>query len=346
MVRVAGKLRVAIGQFSRLTEEMARFAKQLGFNSVQLNTPDLPGDDCWAVEDLLDLRNRCESYGLRLEAIENVPIRFMHKIMLGLEGRDEQIRNYRRLIRNIGKAGIPIFGHHFMPDGTWRTSYTHPLRGSARGMAFDLDRVRVNELDRTGNLVIARDPAHERLLSELVQKPIEAEQMWENYAYFIKAVLPEAEEAGVKLALHPADPPVEKIGGISRIFITVDDFKRAMEIADSDAWGINFCLGTFSSMAGGAANIYQAIEEFGPKGKIFCVHFRSVQGTVPRFNETFLGEGSFKPAEALKALKRAGFDGFMIDDHVPWIDDDTEWGHRSHAHQSGYLQGLIDALEE
>ncbi|MBP1993116.1 mannonate dehydratase [Paenibacillus eucommiae] len=342
---MTGKLRVALGQFSTVSDEQAKFAKQLGFDSIQLNTPALPGENCWEYDDLLQLRQRCEAYGLTLEAIENVPMSFMYKIMLGLDGRDEQIRNYQTIIRNMGKAGIPILGHHFMADGTWRTSYTVPLRGGASGMGFDLDKVHVEETNRQGNLVIARDP-YNNVLDSIVKSPISEEEMWANYTYFIKAVVPVAEEAGVKLALHPDDPPVPRVGGISRLFWNAEHLQRAMHIADSDAWGLDLCLGTSSSMIGGVDTVYHMIDYFGSRGKIVYVHFRDVQGTVPRFNECFLGDGNLNPVEAMKALKKVGFDGFMIDDHVPWTDYDSPWGHRSHAHQSGYLQGIIAALEE
>lgn len=337
------RLRVALGQFSRLTEDQAKYASQLGFTSIQLNTPALPENE-WNYENLLALKNRCSLYGLTLEAIENVPISFMYKIMLGLEGRDEQILHYQSIIRHMGRAGIPVLGHHFMPDGTWRTSYSVPLRGGARGMGFDLNQVIVEEPDRAGNLVIARDPDYERLLLSVVKEPISEEQMWDHYEYFIKAVLPVAEESGVKLALHPDDPPVPKVGGISRLFYKPDNLKRAMDIANSDAWGLNLCLGTISSMEGGAGSVYEMIRFFGPKGKIFYVHFRDVMGTVPSFHECFLGDGNFDPVDVMKELKKSGFGGFLIDDHVPWIDRDTDWGHTSRAHQSGFLQGIVAAI--
>lgn len=342
-----GRMRVAIGQISELSDQNMKFAKQLGMNSVQLNTPALPiANGYWEYEDLLALRHKCEDNGLALEAIENVPLGQSYKIMLGLDGRDEQIANYQTTIRHMGKAGIPMLGHHFMPDGTWRTSYTVPLRGGARAMGFDLDLVHVDRPDRSGNLVIARDPAYDKLLTQAASRGITSEEMWRNYTYFIQAVVPVAEEAGVKLALHPDDPPVEMVGGMARLFWSIDGFKRAMEIANSEAWGLDLCLGTCSSMRGGAAAVAEFIDYFGPLGKIFYVHFRDVQGTVPKFNECFIGEGNFKPGAVLKALRKVGFAGIMIDDHVPFVDDDAGWGYRSHAHQSGYLQGMIDAMYE
>jgi mannonate dehydratase len=112
---MAETMRVAVGQFSELSHEQLSFARQLGAGGVQLNTPILPGEKRWELDDLLWLRRRCESYGLRLEAIENTPISFYDRAMLGLPGRDEQIEHYQATIRNLGAADIPILGYHWMP---------------------------------------------------------------------------------------------------------------------------------------------------------------------------------------------------------------------------------------
>src|SRR5579859_528099 len=116
------RMRVAVGQVSELTEEILTFARQVGVSGIQVNTPKLPGAQRWELDDLVALRQRCESHGLRLEAIENVPLHFYDKAMLGLPGRDEQIEHYQTTIRNVGRAGIPILGYHFMPNSVWRTS--------------------------------------------------------------------------------------------------------------------------------------------------------------------------------------------------------------------------------
>jgi mannonate dehydratase len=169
--------------------------------------------------------------------------------------------------------------------------------------------------------------------------------MWENYAYFLGAVLPVAERAGVRLALHPDDPPVPSLAGVARIFVSVENFKRAYEMAGgSPAWGLDLCLGCCSEMPGGAANVREMIEYFGPKGRIFYVHFRDVKGTVPRFAECFIGEGNYDAAATMRLLKRNGFTGFLLDDHVPHVVDDTPWGHRGRAHAIGYMQGLLDMI--
>jgi len=133
-------IRVAIGQFNELSHERLTFAQQIGASGVLLNTPVLPGDQRWETHDLQWLRRRCDHYGLRLEALENVPNSFFDRAMLGLDGRDEQIANYQATIRNMGEAGIPILGYHWMPNGVWRTPNVKG-RGGAIATAFDMAQI-------------------------------------------------------------------------------------------------------------------------------------------------------------------------------------------------------------
>lgn len=341
-------MRVALGQFNEMTEEKLRFAEQLGVGSVQMNLlrSSIPGDAMWEFEDLARLSELASSHGLRLEAIENVPVYFYDKVMLGLPGRDEQLESYRQTIRNVGRAGIPILGHHFMPNSVWRTPPAEG-RGGARVTSFDARRVDgevvAAQLERTAQ---GRTDVLERL-QQARDEPISAERMWSNYAYFLDAVLPVAEEAGVRLALHPDDPPVEELGGVARLFRNVEGFKRAETLAKgSPAWGLDLCLGCCSEMPGGAANVRAMIEHFGPRGRIFYVHFRDVKGSVPAFDECFIGEGNYDAASVMRLLRRHGFTGFLLDDHVPHMVDDTDWNHRGRAHAIGYMQGLLDMLDQ
>ncbi len=336
-------IRIGVGQFNELTDEKLRFAAQLGVEGVQMNTPKLPGETKWEEKDLRALVDKTREYGMVLEAIENVPVHFYDKVMLGQPGRDEQIENYCDTVRAVGAASIPVLGYHFMPNSVWRTDRMAPGRGGAGCTQFDLAEVE----KRSG-----RDALLEFLPTGLGHQSamplyeganvVTAEQMWANYAYFIDAVLPVAEAAGVKLALHPDDPPVPMLGGVARLFWSPDGFKRAWELSKgSPAWGLDLCLGCCSEMAGGKANVREMIEFFGPKGRIFYVHFRDVQGTVPFFTECFLGEGNYDPAEVMTLLRKNGFTGFLLDDHVPHMDGDTDWNHRGRAHAIGYMQGLL-----
>ena len=322
---MADKMRVALGQMRELAEPELLFAKQLGIADVQINQVGgscLPGDKRWEFRDLLLLRQRAEDYGVRLAAIENVPTPFYDKAMLGLPGRDEQIENYQATIRNMGKAGVPVLGFHWVPNSVWRTSQTTEDRGGARVTSFDYEPVKDAPL------------THGRVFTE--------DEMWANFTYFIKAVVPVAEEAGVKLALHPDDPPVPTLGGIARIMRSFEAFQKALEIVDSPAFGLDFCQGTWSEMGPG---VLEAIRYFGSHGKIIYVHFRAVKGHVPRFQETFLNTGNVNALAAMQVYKEVGFTGFFLDDHVPHIVGDSPWGHRARAHAIGYMQALIDAVE-
>lgn len=340
-------IRLALGHLEGFDDTVATFAQQLGLTSVQFHTPsDLRGErGHWDVDELVDLRERCERAGLVVEGIENVPFAHWDKVLLGKPGRDEQLENYRTTIRNMARAGIRVLGHHFLPTYVWRTDLRARGRGGALVTAYDGDRV------GEGNALAGYKLAPGRPFDE----PIDADQMWDSYRVFLEAVLPVAEEVGVRLALHPDDPPTDvPLGGVARIMSSPEGLERAHEVsAGSPAWGLDLCLGTVSEMAG-AASVNRVIDYFGPKGRIFYVHFRDVQGVVPRFQESFLGEGNYDPAAVIRRLVRVGFDGFIIDDHVPaMIGDEDTWADtasasycsRGRAHAIGYLQGLLNALD-
>ncbi|MGC9348506.1 MAG: mannonate dehydratase [Anaerolineae bacterium] len=316
-------MRLAVGQIRELTEEILLYTRQLGVTDIQMNTPDLPGETHWDFMHLLHLRTRAEDAGLRLIALENVPVSFYDKAMLGLPGRDAQIEAMATTIRNMGRAGIPILGYHWMPNGVWRTSRTTRGRGGAYVTSFDMSLVEDAPL------------THGRVYTH--------EEMWDNWEYYIRALLPVAEEAGVKLALHPDDPPVDSLGGVARIFGSFEGFKRAMEVSDSPMHGLDFCHGCWSEMGPG---VLEAIRYFGARDKILYVHFRDVQGTVPRFQECFVGEGNSDLFEVMRTLKEVGFTGFLLPDHVPHIAGDSPWGHRAWAHAIGYIQAMLEAVEK
>ena len=336
-------IRVAVGQFNELTDEKLRFAAQIGVGGIQLNTPLLPGDAKWEQADLRALVERTQAHGLVLEAIENVPVHFYDKAMLGLPGRDEQIENYQATLRAVGRAGIPVLGYHFMPNSVWRTDRMAPGRGGAGCTQFEMAVVDASGGPEGWHRFLPENLGRQSAMP-LYQgdSVLDEERMFANYAYFINAVLPVAEAEGVRMALHPDDPPVPSLGGVARIFREPEGFKRAWALnPGSPAWGLDLCLGCCSEMPGGQANVREMIEFFGPKGRIFYVHFRDVKGTVPEFTECFIGEGNFDPAEAMALLIRNGFDGFLLDDHVPHMDGDTSWNHRGRAHAIGYMQGLL-----
>ncbi|MDF1513668.1 MAG: mannonate dehydratase [Anaerolineae bacterium] len=317
------KMRLALGQFNEVTEDKLLFAKQLGVEDIQLNTPKLPGDSQWEFMDLLRLRTRIEDAGLRLIALENVPVSFYIKIMLNQPGADEQLEHMANTIRHMGKAGIPILGYHWLPNSVWRTSSTTPARGGARVTSFDMALVENAPL------------THGRVYT--------ADEMWANWETYITTLLPVAEEAGVTLALHPDDPPVPSLGGIARIFGSFEGFKKAMEIGDSPNHGLDFCHGCWSEMG---TDVLGAIRYFGSRGKLLYIHFRDVKGTVPCFDECFIDEGNMDMFEVMKTLKEVGFKGFMLTDHVPHMVEDSGWGHRSRAYAIGYMKAMLEVVNK
>ena len=339
-------MRIAVGNIRELDDQTIAFAHELGCKSITLNTPPLtgrssfgsnaigrtywvePGNEAppvkWDFLELVHLRTRIEAEGLTLEGIENVPFYFYKKVVLGLPGWEEQLENYCETVRNLGRAGIRLLGYHFMGNRVWRTSKGEFARGSARTSSFDYD--------------LAKDaPPTEGVV-------VDATTMWQNYTRFITTVLPVAEAAGVTLSLHPDDPPVASLGGIARIFNSLDGFKRAVEdIAPSPNHKLTFCMGTWAEL--GTGPMFEAMEHFGRAGRIAYVHFRNVRGVIPRFTESFIDDGDVDCAEAIRRLSAMKFDGFLIDDHVPHMSEDTVYMHRSRAFAIGYIRGLIHAID-
>jgi mannonate dehydratase len=316
-------MRIAVGQFNELTDEQLAFAAQCGAEDILLNTPKLPGDERWEYEDLLAWRRRAEDHGLRLICLENVPVRFYDEIMLPGPKRERQLENMIATVRNMGRAGIPILGYNWMPNMVWRTSRETIARGGARSNEFDYAVVKDAPL------------THGRVYAE--------EELWESYDWYLDRMLPVCEEAGVKMALHPDDPPVPILGGVPRLFRNFENFRRAMERHPSPNHGLDFCHGCWSEMRSGEG-VLEAIEWFGSRGRIFYVHLRDVRGCAERFEECFIDEGNCDVFAAVRKLHEVGFRGFIIDDHVPFMVNDSAWAHRGRAFATGYIKALIDVV--
>lgn len=327
-------MKIILGAIKEFNDDALLMARQLGSEGFHFNTPPIAtsDEDYWTVRALRWLKEYTEKFELKLEMIENVPIRFFESIMLGSADRDEKIENYIKTVKNMGEVGISILGHHFCPTWAWRTSINEPTRGGARVSAFN------SKLAESGVNAYAVSAQHMAKFGADIKPPTQKE-LWENYEYFIKAVLPEAEKAGVKLIIHPSDPPIKKVAGVERIFISQEDFEKADEMTQSEAWGINFCMGTFSQL-GGEEAVLSMIKKFVPQGKIHMVHFRDVQGTIEDFRECFPGDGRYDPAKIMHALHVNGYKGLVLDDHVPFINNDTRWGHTARANVFGYLRGM------
>ncbi|MBI3970208.1 MAG: mannonate dehydratase [Chloroflexi bacterium] len=317
-------MRVAVGVPGNVTDEQLTLAGQMGCSGVVVASPAILWERGWAYDDLARLRRRIESFGLRVEAIQHTPLDKFDQIRLGLPGRDEELENYQNTIRNMGRAGIPVLAYNWRPNRLYRTGRA-PGRGGALVTAFDAEQAKDLPL------------SHGRVYR--------ADEMWTTYEYFVQRVIPVAEEAGIKLALHPDDPPGFDAGGVARIMSSFEGFKRASEIVKSPNWGLLLCIGCWAEM-GGTETVLRGIRHFGPQGKIFYAHFRDVQGTAERFQECFPGEGVLDVTAVMRTLKEVGFTGFIIDDHAPHMAGDEGWAPRSRAYQTGYLMGLLKAVND
>ena len=231
----------------------------------------------------------------------------------------------------MGATGIPLLGLNWMPGGVWRTP-TKRGRGGVTVTAFDLETALAGQISNGDR-----------------QQEYSESQLLESYLRFMEQVLPVAEASGVKIALHPDDPPLPALGKQERLFYKAENFRKVLAALPSPAHGLDFCMGCFSEMlyadCSAGEGVLDAVRHFGAQGRIFYVHFRDVQGSVPSFQECFPNEGNVDPVVILRALHEAGFDGFLIDDHVPAMLDDSDWHHRGRAWCTGYLKGLVQAVQ-
>ena len=323
---------------SGLIESDLEFAAQFGVKDLILSSYDfgglLPGESRWELEDIINLKTRVENHGMKIFCIENVPNRFYEDIMLNGPSREKQIDNMIYTIRNIAKAEIPVFGYHWMPNIVWRTNRNKIIRGKAVVTEFDYSIVQKGF--ENNHIVDGRPPlTHGRIYTE--------DEMWNNLEYWINIITPVAEEEGIKLGIHPCDPPVPMLGGIAQIFRSFESYKRLINIYPSDHNAVEFCQGTFSEMKG--ENIYEMIRYFGKRNKILYVHFRNVSGQVPKFHEEFINTGYVDMYKAMELYNEIGLQGVITDDHVPMVVGDTPFCHRGRAFANGYIQATIEAVK-
>jgi len=314
--------------------EAAQNAEQLG---VRYAVSSLPGHDGVIDYDSL-ARGKAfyASYGLDWDVIENLPPQHYLEAMFGRPGRDEQIDNVCRTIENMGRAGIAVLQYQWMLLGGLRTEYSPTGRGGSRYSRFDWDVARRSP-------AAALDWLRDGVYPRVPDAPISAEEVWGNLTYFLQRVVPVAESAGVRLAVHPDDAPIPEYMGVARILISLDALQGVIDAVPSPNNGLGFCQGTIATMAG--VDMVKAIRRFGSQGKIFFGHFRNPRGQVPKFDEVFPDEGDTNLLEAARAYRDVGFSGVIRIDHCPSVIDDNRRADRSFAFQVGYLRGLIQAVE-
>jgi mannonate dehydratase len=314
--------------FGNHPDEQWQLARQMGIGyAIAKLAPELTGElPPWDLNSLENSKRIYEAAGFKLYGLEGDQFD-MNRIKLGLEGRDEDIVRYQQMLRNMGKLGMPLLCYNFMAGlGWYRTSTDVEERGGALVTAFDAAI------------------AEEQGLTEFGE--VAEETIWENYRYFIQEVIPVAEEAGVKMALHPDDPPHSPLRGIGRIFTRADGVRRALSLTNSTSHGITFCQGTYTTMG---EDVKALAEEFGSGNRIHFVHIRDVEGNASCFRETFHDNGPTDMVSMFKAYKNIDFQGAIRSDHVPTMAGESNARHgyamKGNLFGLGYMKGIMEALE-
>jgi mannonate dehydratase len=290
---------------SDVRDDELLFLQQLGLRWVLLRH----GDRDPGVETLGAVQARFARYGLRIYGAGHASSRSL-KIQLGQPGREADLEAYCTFLRSLGQLGIRVSGYDFHPGNTFTTAHAQRRGYDAQSRyvarEFDLDtfrnEVEENRFDRTYS----------------------AAEMWDHYAAFVEAVLPVAEQADVRLALHPDDPPLARMNGVAKLFTHAEGYRRADEIAGgSRHWGLRFCVGTWAEGGGEMGqDVWEMLREWGGQGRIYGLHFRNVSAPLPRFVETFPDDGYVDMLCVMRTLHEVGYTGAIVPDHIPQLAGD------------------------
>jgi len=308
-------------------ESKTRLARQIGIRHAIVGVSGTLSQVARGsyVEALEKIKAGFGAAGMTVAGVESHPVP-AEKIKLGSPGRDDEIENYIAAIQALGKVGIPMVCYNFMAGlGWYRTRVDVPERGGALVSEFD------------NRVAIQQGPTPWGEISE--------DRIWSNLEYFLKAIIPVAEKAGVKMALHPDDPPISPLRGIGRIVTSATNYRRILNIVPSPVNGITFCQANFKLMG---EDITALAREWCSEKKVFFVHFRDVEGTRQRFRETFHDNGPTDMVGMLRVYGESGFDGPMRPDHAPTMEGESN-DHPGYAMVGkvfaiGYIKGIMKAL--
>lgn len=321
-------IKICVQAGANPSDDQLLFFKQLGADYVSVGAPPALS----SVEGYLQIKKRYADAGITVWNIGDTRVHNMPEVTLNLPGRDQKIEQYKQYLRNLGKAGIYYTTYAHMGNGIW-SSGRATIRGSS---GRELDMASPNKTGRWDRIVFTEPLSHGREFTK--------EEIWANYTYFVKQVAPVAEEAGVRIGVHPDDPPVPVLAGVPRcIFSSYEGYKRAFQIANSPNVGMCLCVGCW--LEGGrqitGKDPVETIRAFGPQ-KIWKVHFRNVSAPLPHFVETFMDNGYYPMAKVMKALRDVKYDGIVILDHTPNL---VGGGNAPTAYGVAYMRALLDRAD-
>lgn len=342
-----------------LNEQNYRFAKQCGATHLVIHLVDYFGhnknkadqpiggksgwglagnpDEIWSYEELSAIKKEIDDHGLKLEAIENFDPAHWHDILLDGPKKELQMTNLKKLIRNVGAAGIPIFGYNFSLAGVSSRS-----TGSyARGEAISVGMEGVPDEPSIPNGMVWNMVFNQNAPKGLMPK-VTHNELWERLQYFLDHIIPVAEEAGVIMAAHPDDPPLPYIRNTPRLVYQPDMYQRLIDMKPSPSNCLEFCLGSIAEMTEG--DVHNATDQYSKQNKIGYVHFRNVVGKVPFYKEVFVDEGDIDMFKVLRILKKNNFEGVLIPDHTPQMSSDGGW-YAGMAYAMGYMKAAIMSIK-
>ena len=292
-----------------------RYLRSMGVESMEVRLDSGQA----TFEKLREIRDRVSDAGFELHEIMLEDLYSAPDFTLALPNRDRAIARFNEFLVDLGRLGVRHTTYAWHTGGAYQTGTAYE-RGTETRLFRNADA---------------------QALPDAYARTYDAQAMWESYAYFIERVLPVAKAAGVRLQLHPNDPPVDH-QGVARIFRSTRAFRDAIDMAAGDTHaGILFCVGTWSEMAGDdgrGEDIAAAIREFAASGHIHQVHLRNTSAPLPDFKETFPDNGYVDLVATMRTLGETGFDGIVVPDHVPG------GGRVEEAYTFGYIRALIQAF--
>jgi mannonate dehydratase len=311
------------------SEAAIRRIKQLGVTHVITGG----GANPWKLKDLKRMVRSYERYGMK---VQDTYITGFDKAIRGEEGRDKQIENVKKSIRVAGKVGLPVLEYNWYAHRAMEGYYEVEGRGGAGYTAFDYDRMK--------NL-----PPLEGI------KAISAKQLWANYTYFLKEIIPVAEEAGVRMAVHPNDPPAPKSRGSDQILRTFDDFKHLINIVDSPSNGMTGHPGYYNELG---IDGLKVLRYLGSRDRINHLHYRNTLMFDPykKYYEVFPDNGQVDMFAAMRQIVRLGYTRGIIAEHPRALDYDREnnntkgqykyvggGGYAGFAYNTAYARAMMQA---
>jgi len=364
-------MKIGLGLYrSLLTPGNVRFARQIGATHIVAHIPGgfsrgkgkvitsdaaragfgvSDGDDpIWTFDGLRDLKAMIEAEGLTLEALENFEPAHWYDVLLDGPRRAAQMAHLKRIVRDVGRLGVPTIGYNFSLAGVWGRTEGAFARGGARSVGFADPPQTPIPAGMVWNMVYDPDrfdpfgSAQDRPAGQSgVIGPVTAAEMWDRLGRFLAELLPVAEEAGVRLAIHPDDPPLPELRGAARLVTHPDHFQRALDLRPSPANMIELCVGTVSEMPD--SDVYDCVDRYSRAGKLAYIHLRNVRGKAPHYHEMFVDDGDTDMLRVLRILHANGYDGVLIPDHTPLLECAAPW-HAGMAYAVGWMCAAVAGI--